>query len=119
MLVWKGVRAFSDEEPAGDVLADVRGSGKTSRLYKALVFERQLASGISAFDASLGLAGWFQINVTAAHGHHIPELLPVVQQILAEVKKSGVTAEEVDRATPNTIANPLPPSDPPGANADL
>ncbi len=119
MLVWKGVRAFSDEEPAGDVLADVLGSGKTSRLYKALVFERQLASGISAFDASLGLAGWFQINVTAAHGHDIPELLPVVQQILAEVKKSGVTAEEVERATRNIIANRLRSVERFGGKADL
>ena len=104
ILVWKGVRAFSDEEPAGDILGDVLGSGKTSRMYKALVFDKQLASGVSAFDDTLGLAGWFQVSVTAARGHDIPELLPVVRQILADVKKNGVTREEVERAKRNIIA---------------
>jgi predicted Zn-dependent peptidase len=107
MLAWKGVRAFTDEEPPGDILADVLGTGKTSRLYKALVFDRQLASGVGVSDATLGIAGWFQINVTAAHGHEIAELEPVVKQILAEVKKSGVTADEVERAKRNIIANRL------------
>jgi len=30
ILAWKGVRQYTDEEPAGDVLADVLGSGRTS-----------------------------------------------------------------------------------------
>src|SRR5260370_36068099 len=48
ILAWTAVRQFTDEEPAGDVLADILGTGKTSRLYKALVFERQLASVVAA-----------------------------------------------------------------------
>src|SRR5438067_6992035 len=107
VLAWKGVRAYADEEPAGDVLADVLGTGKTSRLYKALVFDRQLASGVSAGDVTQGIGGWFQITVTAAHGHTIEELSPVVQQIIADVKAKGVTAAEVDRAKRNIIANRL------------
>ena len=107
ILAWKGVRHFTEEEPAGDVLGDILGSGKTSRLYKALVFERQLASGVSADDATLGIAGWFQITVTAAGRHDIGEMLPVVEQIVAEVKKNGVTDAEVERARRNIIANRL------------
>ena len=106
-LVWKGVRAFSDEEPAGDVLADVLGNGKTSRLYKALVFDRQLASGVGVGDVSLGIAGWFQVTITAARGHQIAELSPLVRQILAAVKKDGVTPKEVERATRNILAGKL------------
>src|SRR5438132_4214609 len=73
-LAWKGVRQFTDEEPAGDVLSDILGSGKTSRLYKALVFERQLASGVGAGLAAFGIAGWFQLTVTAAGRHDIGEI---------------------------------------------
>ena len=83
------------------------GSGKTSRLYKALVFERQLASGVGAFDNALGLGGWFQVSVTAAHGHTIAELAPVVEVVLADVKAKGVTQAEVERAQRNMIANQL------------
>ena len=119
MLVWKGVRAFTDEEPAGDVLADVLGSGKTSRLYKALVFERQLASGVGVGDVTLGIAGWFQLSVTASRGHEISELLPVVRQILAEVKKNGVTLEEVERAKRNILAGKMRTVERIGGKADL
>ncbi len=107
VLAWKGIRQYTDEEPAGDVLADILGTGKTSRLYKALVFERQLASGAFAADATTALGGWFQITVTAAGSHTIPEILPVVWNIVADVKKSGVTDEEVERAKRNIIANRL------------
>ena len=107
ILAWKGVRQYTEEEPPGDVLGDVLGTGKTSRLYKALVFERQLASGVSASDATLGLGGWFQITVTAARGHSLEEIRPVVEQILSDVRQNGVTKEEVERATRNIIANRL------------
>ena len=119
MLVWKGVRAFTDEEPAGDVLAEVLGSGRTSRLYKALVFDRQLASGVGVGDVTLGIAGWFQLSVTASRGHEISELLPVVRQILAEVKKNGVTLEEVERAKRNILAGKMRTVERIGGKADL
>jgi predicted Zn-dependent peptidase len=118
-LAWKGLRMYTDEEPAGDILADVLGTGKTSRFYKALVFEKQLASGIGVSDVTEGLGGWFQINVTAAHGHTIAELQPVVEQILAEVKKGGVTADEVERSKRNIIANRLRGVEREGSRADL
>jgi predicted Zn-dependent peptidase len=107
VLAWKGGRMFTDEEPAGDILSDVLGTGKTSRLYKALVFERQLASGVGAGNPALGIGGWFQVSVTAAHGHTIDELAPVVQQILDDVKKNGVTPDEIERARRNLIADKL------------
>src|SRR5258705_8547059 len=69
ILAWKGVRQYTDEEPAGDVLADVLGSGRTSRLYKALVFDKHLASGVSVSNATAGLAGWVQVTVPPARRH--------------------------------------------------
>ncbi len=107
ILAWKGVRQYTDEEPAGDVLSDVLGTGKTSRLYKRLVFEKQLASGVSASDATAGLAGWFQITVTAARGHTLDEIRPLVLEILGQVQQQGVSAQEVERAKRNIIANRL------------
>ena len=106
-LIWTGVKHYSEDEAPGDVLADVLGSGKTSRLYKALVFEKQIASSVTAGNAAFGLGGYFHISVTAAKGHEVAEILPVVQQIVAEVKKNGITADEAERAKRNILANLL------------
>ena len=107
IIAWKGVRQYTEEEAPGDVLGDVLGAGKTSRLYKALVFERQLASGVSASNVTIGLGGWFQVTITAARGHTLDEIRPVVEQILSDVREQGVTSEEVERAKRNIIANRL------------
>ena len=106
-LVWKGIKQYSDDEPAGDVLADVLGTGRTSRLYKALVFDKQIASSVEAGDETLGMGGWFEISVTAAKGHGVDEFLPVLHQILEDVAKNGVTTEEVERAKRKLIASRL------------
>jgi zinc protease len=107
ILVWKGVRQYSDEEPAGDVFSDVLGSGKTSRLYKALIFEKQLASGVSASNETLGLGGWFQVTITAARGHTLDEIRPLVSQIVVDLQNNGATAQEVERSKRNIIASRL------------
>jgi zinc protease len=62
---------------------------------------------VSASNNTLGLAGWFQITVTAAHGHGLDEVRPVVAQILLDVQQQGPTAEEVERAKRNIIASRL------------
>ena len=107
ILAWKGVRQYTDDEPAGDVLSDVLGTGKSSRLYKRLVFEKHLASGVSASNATVGLAGWFQITITAARGHTLDEIRPLVFEIVGEVEEQGATPEEVERSKRNIIANRL------------
>ncbi|HEY2030404.1 MAG TPA: pitrilysin family protein, partial [Myxococcales bacterium] len=104
ILAWKGVRQFTDDEPAGDILGEVLGEGRTSRLYKAMVFDQQLAAGVNASDVTLGIAGWFQITATAAKGKDISDLLPVVEKLVQDVQQNGVTAEEVERAKRNLIA---------------
>jgi zinc protease len=107
ILAWKGVRQYTDEEPAGDVLCDVLGTGKTSRLYKRLVFEKHLASGVSASNATVGLAGWVQVTITASRGHTLDEIRPLVSEIVTDVQQKGVTPQETERAKRNIIANRL------------
>ncbi|MFT3914009.1 MAG: pitrilysin family protein [Anaeromyxobacteraceae bacterium] len=104
MLAWPGVKLYSLEEPAGDVLAQILGGGKSSRLYQALVVEKRLASEVTAIDETAAQAGVFQIQVTAARGHGVAELQPVVQAVLDEVKRNGVSDAEVRRAVRLALA---------------
>ncbi len=107
VLVWNGLKRFADEEAAGDVLAEILGSGKTSRLYKSLVFDKQVASGIAASNPTLELGGYFEIAATANRGRTLAELQPLVQEVLDDLRKNGVTGEEVERARRNILANTL------------
>ncbi len=104
-LAWAGVRIFSEDEAAGDVLASVLGGGKTSRLYRSLVFDKQVASGVDAEDVTLEFGGWFQITAVARAGRDVKDLLPLVQAAVDEIKKNGPTAEEVERAKRQIIAS--------------
>ena len=107
VLVWNGLKRFVEDEAAGDILAEILGGGKTSRLYRSLVFDQRVASGVSANNPSLELGGYFEIAATANDGRTVAELQPLVQAILDDVRKNGVTAAEVERARRNILANTL------------
>ena len=106
-LLWRGVPIFDPQEPAGDVLARILGQGKASRLYQELVYRRQIASEVDASDATFGLGGFFEISATVKDGHGTVELEPLVDQILADVRAHGVTADEVERAQRVILADKL------------
>ena len=106
-IVWNGVKPFSADEPAGDLLASIIGSGKTSRLYKKLVFEKQIASGAAAFDLTAELGGYFSAFAVAKAGHTTEELLPLVDEIIDDIKKNGVSTAELERARRKIIAQRL------------
>ena len=97
-MAWNGVKPFAPDEAAGDILAVVLGGSKTSRLYRRLVEEKQIASGVFASNASLGLGGYFQIVATARGAHTVAELRKEVEAVLDELRKEGPTPAEVERA---------------------
>ena len=72
-------------------------SGKTSRLYKSLVFERRLATEIAASQNSREIGSFFQIVATAAPGHSLDELEQAITQEIAAFVESGPTAVEMER----------------------
>jgi len=102
-MAWNGMKPFVPEEPAGDLLSVILGGSKTSRLYRRLVLEKQIASGLYAANASLGLGGYFEIVATARAGHTVAELRREVESVLEEFRKNGPTAAEVERAKRNVV----------------
>jgi zinc protease len=97
-LVWRGPPKYSAEEPALAVAAAILGDGKSSRLYKRLVYDLKIAQEVSAsFDAE-ELGGNFQIEVTAKPGIDPTRL---IKEVTAEVGKLAVDVPqqvEVERA---------------------
>jgi len=84
-----------------DLLSSILTGGKASRLYKTLVYDRQIAQNVSASQSSSTLASEYGITVTAREGHSLEEIAAVLDDELALLLSEGVTQEELDlvRAT--------------------
>lgn len=98
-LAWHGPRMFAPGDAEVDLVADLLGNGKTSRLYKTLVYQRRVATEVAAFQQSRELAGFFQIVATAAPGHTLDELEAVIVDEVARLADEGPTCEELARVT--------------------
>jgi zinc protease len=97
-MTWHTVPQFTPDDFSLDILASVLADGKGSRLYKTLVYDRQIAQDISAFHPSRELAGQFQIVATAKPGKTLEELEAAINEEIAKIKSQPPTAEEMERA---------------------
>ena len=104
-LSWHSPAMFAPDDAELDVMADVLAHGKTSRLYRSLVFERRVATDVSAHQHSREIAGVFQVACTAAAGVGLPELHTAVRDTIAEVARNGPTELELERALIQSEAN--------------
>lgn len=101
-LNWHAVPQFTKDDAALDMLAFVMVNGKGSRLYKSLVYDRQIAQDVSAFNGSRELAGEFTIVATAKPGKTVADLESAINEELAKLKTAPPSADEMERAY-NTI----------------
>ena len=118
-LVWNGTTMYADDEPAGEVLAEVLAGSDASRLTRSMVHASRVAASVSAGSLAIGLGGWFQVTAVANSGKGAAELLAPVQAAIDELKKNGPTPEEVERAKRQFIASRVRGVERIGSRADL
>jgi zinc protease len=80
-----------------DLAADILANGKTSRLYRRLVFEERIATDVSAAQNSREVAGFVQVAATAAPGHSLEEIEAVIAEEIQKLAADGPTEDEVER----------------------
>jgi zinc protease len=97
-LAWLSPAMFAEGDAAMDLLADLMGNGKSSRLYRTLVYERRIASELMAVQSSREIASIWQIIATASPGHTLEELRAAIDDELARLVAEGATAEEMERS---------------------
>ncbi len=97
-LSWHSPAMFGDGDAELDVIADVLAHGKSSRLYKRLVYERRIATDVSAYQHSREISSVFQMACTAAAGVPLSELESAVRAAVAEIAATGPTPAEIERA---------------------
>ncbi len=97
-LAWLTSPIFKPGDAEADIAANTLGGGKSSRLYKKLVYEKQLALDVDADQQSLTLDSVFQITATARPGVKPEDLEKAINEELESFRASGPTAEEMQRA---------------------
>jgi zinc protease len=97
-MQWHSPGWYQAGDAEFDLLADIVASGKTSRLYQTLVYEKRIAQDISASQSSNEMSGIFGITATAAPGHDLAELEAAIDAELRVLLAKGVTEREVDLA---------------------
>ncbi len=101
-MAWITPPFYKPGDADADITATLLGGGRSSRLYKKLVYEKQIAQDVSAQQYSLVLGSIFQIQVTARPGHTVEEIEKALEEELATLRSKPVDASEVERAR-NTI----------------
>ena len=104
-LAWPSPRHFACDDAPLTILADILARGRSSRLYRKLVVEDQVAQDVSAYQSSRELAGTFGVVATLRPGR---EPSRAVELILAEIdgiSAGGITAEELARVKNGRLAS--------------
>ncbi len=95
---WPGAEYFSAGDATLDITARILSDGLSSRLNRALVYDRQIATNVTAFNISGEIAGLFVVQATARPGSSLAEIETIVAEEIGKLATDGPTAAEVDRA---------------------
>ncbi|HEV2663727.1 MAG TPA: pitrilysin family protein, partial [Blastocatellia bacterium] len=106
-IAWHSPARFTAGEANLDLLSSIMGRGKTSRLYKRLVYDLKLAQDVSVSNPAQEIGGKFTITVTAAPGKTLDEIEPLVWEEVEKVKAAPPSEEEVERARTSLLAGLL------------
>ncbi len=97
-MVWPTPPGFAPGDADLDLASLILADGLSSRLNKALVYDRPLCTAVQAFQNSSEIAGWFAVIATARPGVPLTEIERIVSEELATLARTGPTPAELARA---------------------
>ena len=98
VLAWHSPAADTAGDSAAQLLAEVLAGSKSSRLYRSLVYEQQIAQDVSADQSSMKLGSIFEVELLASPGHSAQEQIAAFDQQLDALAERGPTEAELDAA---------------------
>lgn len=104
-LAWHSPAIYQRDDAELNILASVLSSGKSSRLYKRLVYEKRIAQDVSAFQDSRETSSLFFIIATAKPGITLSELEQEIWSELERIKQESPEEKEIQRARNTQKAN--------------
>ncbi len=95
--VWNVPQDGSPDADYLDMLSGVLSQGKTSRLYKRLVYDDQIATSVNTFVDINEIGSQFAMEITARPGDDLTKVEKAADEELARLLDSGPTAVEMER----------------------
>src|ERR1043166_9029454 len=95
---WITPPVFAAGDAACNVYAQILGRRKSSRLYKSLVYEKQIAQDASTSIEEARLGSIFERTATAKPGVKPEDLEKAVDESMAALAAEGPSQAEVERA---------------------
>ena len=87
------------------LFADVLAAGKSSRLYKRLIYDEETATDVSAFVQLRELGGQFRVVATVTPGEQLFDVERGIDEEMQALLTEGLTQAELDRAKASYISN--------------
>lgn len=84
-----------------NLLGDILTNGKSSRLYKRLVLDEELASNVYYYTNENEIGGQFLLLADAKPGVSLSKINDIINLELKKIFTTGVTAAEVERTKSN------------------
>lgn len=95
--VWNIPQWGTEELTYLDLVSDVLGSGKTSRLYKRLVYDEQICTSVQVYAAPGEIGSQFHIIATAKPGVDLSKVEASLDDELNKFLLEGPTEKELER----------------------
>jgi len=105
-LAWHTPGLTHPDVPALDLLSTILGDGRSSLLNQELREKKKLVHAISASSYTPADSGLFGIEATLDPGHR-EETQRAVLQMIADLKRNGVTEAELEKARKQTLSGHL------------
>jgi zinc protease len=97
-MAWLTSPIYKPGDAEADLGATILGGGKSSRLYKKLVYEKQIALDVAVTQQSLILGSIFEVQATARPGVKPEDLEKAINAELDAFRTGGPTPAELNRA---------------------
>lgn len=97
-MAWPSPALYAPGDASMDVFASVLTDGKTSRLYKPLVYDTHVAQGVSAYQISRQMGGAFVVQATASPGVSVEKLAEHLSKAVEAALKTPPSADELERS---------------------
>ena len=105
-LVPSSTTAKDGKSEALEVLAQVLGSGETSRLYRALVIDQHLATNAGAWYQGTSLDDTrFGVYASPLPGVSFATLEAALDAVIADIGAHGIGQDELERAKTRLLAD--------------